>query len=346
MTSNAITLITTGGTIGSTSEEDSVNVSRGEQLLQQHIAELCERNQLAIKTRAAFNKNSEDLAPADWLTLINVIADEIAQGSDRIIITHGTDTMAFSAAALALCFGQQAVKIVLTGSCFTLEHPESDVSANLLGALASAAESNIANGVYVSFLNDEKQVQVIDALTVKPMIFDELSFQAQFRESLGVFNQTLTVFTAHSYKPKTLSASINPADIRLDLLTKAEPSVVQISCYPGMSAVPLCAALAKGCCVIVNLYHSGTGPSTLEKNGLLEAIRSRPDLTFLLAALPSRHIPKPYQATMTLMKAGARLYQDIQPHILYTLITLGLASGRDLDDLLSELAPYQQSISA
>lgn len=346
MTLSPITLISTGGTIGSTSGKLSVNVSQGELQLQKHIESLCERKQVAIKTRAAFNKNSEDLTPADWLTLINVVNDEIAQGNDKIIITHGTDTMAYSAAALALCFDQQPVKIILTGSCFTLDHPQSDVSANLLGAFASVTEDKIGNGVYVSFLSSEKRVQVTGAMQVKPMCYDELSFGASFAQKTGVFNHDLTSFTADSGTRQKALININPANIQTGKVKEIQTAVTQISCFPGINAVQLCAGLEKNCCVIVNLYHSGTGPSLAGENSLLEAINSRPDLTFLLTPLPSRYISKPYQATVTLMKAGARLYQDIQPHILYTLISLGLASGRSLGELLIELSQHQQPIPA
>lgn len=343
MASSSITLITTGGTIGSTSKSDSINVSQGQQQLHQHIEELCQRKNVAIKTRAAFNKNSEDLTPADWLTLIKTVADEVDNGSDKIIITHGTDTMAYSAVAIALCFRNKPVKIVLTGSCFTLDHPQSDVSANLIGALASVTENQIKDGVYVSFLNTEKRTQVIDALDIKPMSFDELAFRASFNQPLGIFDEALNNFTTltNSRPEKTLDLSIDPANIQPGRLQAVGQKIVQLNCYPGMNATQLCAGLTTGCCVIVNLYHSGTGPSLAGANSLSEAIHSRPDLTFLLTPLPSRYISKPYQASSTLIEAGAHLYRDLQPHTLYVLITLCMASGTSQEELLAELMPYQ-----
>ena len=110
-----------------------------------------------------------------------------------------------------------------------------------------------------------------------------------------------------------------------------------------MNARLLCAGLPADSCVIVNLYHSGTGPSKSGENSLLETLQSRPDLTFLLAALPSRYITKPYQASVTRMQAGAYLYQDIQPHVLQVFVTLAIASGQSMQEILTSLSPIQQT---
>jgi len=346
MASSSITLITTGGTIGSSTESESVNVTQGQQQLQLHIQDICQHNNIALKTRAVFNKNSEDLSPSDWLTLINSISDEIDSGCDKIIITHGTDTMAYTAVAIALCFRKLPVKIVLTGSCFTLDHPESDVTANLLGAFMTMTEATVNNGVYVSFLNADKQAEVIDALDIKPMAYDELAFRAAFNNSLGVFGAKQNNYQTNpcSSQPHPLKITVNPVEITTHALQTSRQNVVQLNCYPGMNAAQLCAGLEAGSCVIISLYHSGTGPSLEEESSLLEVIQLRPDLTFLLTPLPSRYITKPYSATVTLMRAGAYLFQDIQPHTLYVLMVLGLSSGRSLQQLLAEIEPHQQPV--
>lgn len=344
--SNSITLITTGGTIGSTIESDSVNVSQGEQQLRRHIQQVCEHKKISLTTRAAFNKNSEDLTPQDWLTLINSVADEVADGTKNIIITHGTDTMAYSAAAIALCFRDLPVKVVLTGSCFPIDHPNSDVTVNLLGAIATVSEPQIPNGIYVSFVNQAGETQVIDALDIKPMCFDELSFKASFGQYFGSFKSDTDSFEAQPLARQTLplSMKINFSDINPAKLWANSQRIVQLNCYPGMNAVQMCAGLTAGSCVMINLYHSGTGPSLAGENSLLEAVTSRTDLIFLLSALPSPYITKPYTATLSLMRAGAKVYQDLQPHVLYLLVVLGLSAGIDLDKLLTQLKVHQLAL--
>ena len=343
MASSTITLITTGGTIGSSIESNSVNVSRGQQKLRAHIQDLCQRQAIRLTTQAAFNKNSEDLTPVDWLNLIQCVEAVVSSGANKIIITHGTDTMAYTAAAVALCFNQHPVKIVLTGSCYSLDHPDSDVTENLLGAFATVTESKIPNGVYVSFTNQKGKTRVIDARDVKPMAFDELGFKSCFDQLVGTFNAPDSKFEASTRARRTqpVSEPLKGSDIDSKMLNNNPRRVVQLVCYPGMNVMQLCSGLAAGSCVIVNLYHSGTGPAQQGGGGLLETIKVFPELTFLLTPLPSPYVTTPYTSTVTLMQAGALLYQDLQPHVLYVLLTLGMASGLEIQDILARLKPYQ-----
>ena len=343
MASSNITLITTGGTIGSSIESDSVDVSQGQQKLMAHIQAFCQQHAMTLSIQAALNKNSEDVGPSDWLTLIQHVEKAIANGADKIVITHGTDTMAYTAAAVSLCFSQQPVKIVLTGSFYALDHPSSDVTKNLQGAFATINEAQIPNGIYLSFTNQAGATNVMDAQDIKPMAFDEQQFDATFGQLIGTFNTATDPFVANPQARITqrLACTLKGSDISPSWLSNKPGKVIQLVCYPGMNAMQLCANLAAGSCIIISLYHSGTGPAHQTEEGLLKAIKSFPELTFLLTPLPARYITKPYTSTLTLLAAGALLYQDIQPHMLYVLLTLGMASGLQTQDILTPLRSFQ-----
>lgn len=343
MASSNITLITTGGTIGSSIETDSVNVSQGQQKLMSHIREFCQQHAITLSTQAAFNKNSEDIDPADWLTLIQCVEKEIARGADKIVITHGTDTMAYTAAAMSLCFLRLPVKVVLTGSFYPLDHPDSDVTKNLQGAFATVNESQIPNGVYVSFTNQSGETHVMDAQDIKPMAFDEQQFETTFGQLIGTFKTSTSQFEANQQPRITqrVASTHKGSNISKALLANNSEKIIQLVCYPGMNVMHLCANLSAGSCVIINLYHSGTGPARQAEEGLLKAIQSFPKLIFLLTPLPARYITKPYTSTLTLLQAGAMLYQDLQPHMLYVLLTLGMASGQKTPKILAQLKPFQ-----
>jgi len=343
MTSSNIALITTGGTIGSSTESDSVNVSQGQQTLRDHIEQLCQRKSITLTTQAAFNKNSEDLTPSDWLTVIETVEEAVTSGIDKIIITHGTDTMAYTAAAVALYCHQHPIKIIFTGSFYPLDHPESDVTTNLLGAFATITESKIPNGVYVSWADQEKKIHVIDALNLKPMAFDEQTFKASFNQLIGTFKTADSLFEAHTsaHHTKPIAMPLKRSAINQKMLNRSGERVYQFVSYPGMNLMQLCSGLATGSCVIINLYHSGTAPSQQGNGGLLEAIKSFPELTFLLTPLPSTYISTPYASTVALLQSGAVLFQDLQPHLLYVILTLGLSEGLNTLDILTHLNSHQ-----
>jgi glutamyl-tRNA(Gln) amidotransferase subunit D len=78
---------------------------------------------------------SENMNPSIWQELARKIYSEINNGAEGIIVTHGTDTMAFSAAAISFMV-KTPVPIVFVGSQRSADRPSSD---NLMNGLCSAA---------------------------------------------------------------------------------------------------------------------------------------------------------------------------------------------------------------
>ena len=343
MTQTPVCLITTGGTIGSSIDSESVSVSQGEKQLREYIESFCTNAGWQLDITSAFNKNSEDLTPSDWLVLLQQVEQAVCSGHENIVITHGTDTMAYSAYALALCCARLPARIVLTGSCYTLDHPRSDVAPNLIGAFKTATEKQLPNGIYVSFCNSLGEVLVINALDIKPMNFDEQGFDGVYQQREGTFNNPQANFETDR-QPRVshqLKANFDQDNINRALLEKAPSRVFQLPCYPGMNASPLCSGIPADSFVIVTLYHSGTGPSLADNNSLIDAIEKRPDLTFILTPLPSKYVEKPYASSVALINAGALLTRDLQPHQLYTLLILGLSCSMTKQEIIGLLDNFQ-----
>lgn len=124
-------------------------------------------------TSSAVIKDSSQLNPRDWIDLIAQINNLESQGYRQIIMIHGTDTLAYTAAFLAHYFAASDLQLVVTGSQFPLLtadglklHPSSDALANLGLAyhqLISRADTiKAVSNCWVAF--DE---QVWPALTVQ-----------------------------------------------------------------------------------------------------------------------------------------------------------------------------------
>ncbi len=90
---------------------------------------------------------SENMTPAIWQQLARAIHDEIKNGARGIIVTHGTDTMAYSAAAVSFMV-KTPVPIVFVGSQRSADRPSSDNLMNGLCA-AKAAISDLGEVVVV-----------------------------------------------------------------------------------------------------------------------------------------------------------------------------------------------------
>lgn len=94
--------------------------------------------------------DSADINPAHWERLAGHILNAVEQGYDAVLLLHGTDTLAYSAAALAFRLLGLNIPVILSGSMLPAGVPGSDAGENLNGALCALA-TGIAPGVHIHF---------------------------------------------------------------------------------------------------------------------------------------------------------------------------------------------------
>ncbi|MCD8143911.1 MAG: asparaginase [Oscillospiraceae bacterium] len=141
-----ILLLTTGGTIASLPTSQGLAPGlEGDQLVQLlgRIA-----SQYRITVRDLLQLDSSNIQPEEW----QVIAEAVYQARsdyDGIVITHGTDTMAYTSSALSFMLLNIRIPVVLTGAQLSIDHPLTDAVDNLRTALAMAASGT--PGVFLAF---------------------------------------------------------------------------------------------------------------------------------------------------------------------------------------------------
>jgi glutamyl-tRNA(Gln) amidotransferase subunit D len=138
----SITILSTGGTIASKVDyrTGAVTAHFSADDIVKAIPEL---EAIAnIRGRVITNILSENMKPETWEELAAAAAEEIASGADGIVIAHGTDTMMYSAAALAFML-RTPVPVVFVGSQRSADRPSSDNVMNAICA-ATVAVSDIA----------------------------------------------------------------------------------------------------------------------------------------------------------------------------------------------------------
>ena len=140
-----ILLLTTGGTIASLPTDDGLAPG----LDGEDLAELLPRgvtDSYDITIQDILHLDSSNIQPEEWQTIArHVFAQRGAY--DGIVITHGTDTMAYTASILSFMLRGISIPVVLTGAQLPMTHPLSDGMENLRTALAMAA-SGVA-GVFL-----------------------------------------------------------------------------------------------------------------------------------------------------------------------------------------------------
>lgn len=94
-----------------------------------------------ITTKKVLNIMSEDATPADWLAIAENTIDALRK-ADGVVITHGTDTMHYTAAALSFLIKDLGKPVILTGAQRSIDRGSSDAFMNLLCAVTAAAQWN------------------------------------------------------------------------------------------------------------------------------------------------------------------------------------------------------------
>jgi len=148
-----VSLISTGGTISSRVDYRTGGVSSALSAseLYESVPEL--REYASIDPEVLFTEYSENLTPEHWTTIAKTVHEKvISQKYKGIIISHGTDTMHYTSAALSFSLQNLPIPIVLVGAQRSSDRPSSDAALNLLGAAVIATKSNIA-GVFVVMHN-------------------------------------------------------------------------------------------------------------------------------------------------------------------------------------------------
>jgi len=130
-----ISLISTGGTIASTVDyrTGAVTAQFDAEDVLRAVPELA--GMANYRGRVVANILSENMEPSVWQDLARAIHEEIEAGADGIVVMHGTDTMQFTASAMAFVL-DSPVPIVFTGSQRSADRPSSD---NVMNAVCSVA---------------------------------------------------------------------------------------------------------------------------------------------------------------------------------------------------------------
>lgn len=146
MEKKRILVIATGGTIASRPTPDGLMPAlSGEDLLAAlpQLKEICEIDCLQL-----LQLDSTNLSPAHWIRMARAVAENREKYAG-FVITHGTDTMAYSAAALYYMLENMDKPVILTGSMVPAGERGSDAEDNLLLAFEAALSGH--PGVFIAF---------------------------------------------------------------------------------------------------------------------------------------------------------------------------------------------------
>ena len=145
MDKKKILLLTTGGTIASLPGGEGLEPRRSE-VMELALDQL--RNFYEITVDDVMCLDSSNITPEEWQLIARHIFDR-RERFDGIVVSHGTDTMAYTASAVTFMLPDIDLPVVFTGSQLPLADMLSDGPSNLRTAFAMAASGH--PGVFLAF---------------------------------------------------------------------------------------------------------------------------------------------------------------------------------------------------
>lgn len=255
--------------------------------------------------------DSAAMTQRNWLEMASAIRQEVDSGyCDGVLLLHGTDTLAYSAAALSFLLLGLPVPVLLTGSMRPAGTPDSDAWANLFGAM-QALNAGIKPGVQVYF-------------------HGQLMHGARLTK-LGTCG--LDAF-AELPRPRS-GPRAQTVDSSLDYRQPRQPvSLAVLPLYPGIQASQVQALLDTGVRgLVLECYGSGTGPS--DDADLLAALAAAHQRGVVLAAIsqcPQGHVEfglyaAGSQLASTGLVSGGGMTREAALGKLFALLGTGLGQA-------------------
>lgn len=142
-----ILMIGTGGTIASEMTPEGLTPELSPAQLLRYvpaIAELC-----TVDCISLFSIDSTNITPAHWVAVARTIRENYSR-YDGFVISHGTDTMAYTAAALSYLVQGADKPIILTGAQKPINYDSTDSKLNLMDAFVCACSEKLC-GVCIVF---------------------------------------------------------------------------------------------------------------------------------------------------------------------------------------------------
>ena len=314
-----ILVVFTGGTIGSAAIDGTINTSNSAsyKLLQLFQSRYLDSAAISFDSLQPIQILSENLAPPAWRIIIEAIESARPELFDGIIITHGTDTLAYTAAALSFYFHKLAKPVLLVSSDYPLDNPKGNGLENFICAVEFIRQE-IATGVFVPYRNAGQPMQVHCGTRLACSLQLSGDFFSVQKQNYGQFDNGR--FRLHEYGDKSLKKTSSD-----DLTLKPEFSsrILMIKPYPGLDYSHF--QLDGVDAVLHDLYHSGTACATGqwgENHALptfLNRCRSKGIAVYLAPAINSENA---YQSTRELIEHGAKIIWNTSIEAAYVKLML------------------------
>ena len=265
------------------------------------------------------NIDSANIEPRFWVEVAEAITDRY-DDFDGFVITHGTDTMVYTAAALSFFLQGLSKPIVLTGAQVPLAEIGSDARTNMVNAVRTAgtklSEVCIVFGAFV----------IRGTRAQKTSAFDLQAFRSVNETPIGTIGLEL------QFAPNALMAE----DQSLRVSTALCHEVARIPVWPGIDPTVISTLAHTHSGLVIEGYGLGSLPSDGERSiapSIEDATkRGVPVVVTTQCILGSTAMGR-YHVGRAALDAGAIPALDMTPECAQVKLMWALGQTRDLSEI-------------
>ncbi len=320
-----IDIIMTGGTISSRLDYQTgavKSLTKPEELLK-FYPEISNIANISIKN--PFMLSSENMTPKEWIKIAELVSQSLNGSVQGVIVTHGTDTLHYTAAALSFFLQNLNKPLILTYSQRSSDRASSDANLNLICS-AKAALSDIAEVMIVGHAssNDDSCLAIRGTKARKMHTSRRDAFRSINSPPLAkITPEKIEKMSQHHIRDNTKK-------VKLD--AKFNEKTALIKFYPGQNPE------------ILDYYAKEYNGIVLEMLGLghvneswLPKIKKAVDNGLVICAAPQtiygRLNPKVYSPGRLFEKAGILFLEDMLPETAYVKLGWVLAKTKDHEEI-------------
>lgn len=310
-----VSILSTGGTIASKVDyrTGGVYASYTAEDILQVAPEL--HNIASIKSRVVMNVMSEDMHKDLWIEMARAVAEELNSGSDGVVVTHGTDTMHYSTAALSFMLKNLSKPVIFTGSQRSSDRGSSDAFLNIVCSTAFAASD--AAGVYLVMHGS-----MSDSFCLAHIGTKVRKMHTSRRDAFKSVNACPVAKITPDCKVEFLSTVSRRGSGVVSVDDRFEEKVAFIKVYPGMDPKLIDFYINEG---YKGIVFEGTAlghvPTTIREKSLIPKIEAARDaglaMMMTTQCLFGRVHPYVYSNLREVSSRGVVYCEDMLPETAY-----------------------------
>ncbi len=318
-----VLVIFTGGTIGSTWNDGivSTDLKKNYKLISMYREQY--NTNVEFDYEEPYSMLSENMTGKEYSILVSCIRRNLKMGYDGIIITHGSDTLQYTAAMLSFVFGNNVIPIVLVASNYILEDKRANGLENFTGGI-TLIQSKSSGGVFVSYKNKGECCKIHRGERL-------LSFEIYKDELYSLLGLEYGQIIDDQFLKNELYQDCK-RNITLNLPENMEtsPGILCIQAMPGM-IYPQLDQSVKG--IIYTTFHSGTICST--QSSLQEFAKEASQLKIPIYVVGDTQ-ESFYKSKKIYQDLDMKVIPPIAPVAFYIKLWLAIGNKMELDTVMFE----------